>query len=63
MIYNTFQQLQPLQQGDTWIPNVKQRDQVEATSEAAAIVIAKQLDVFRRAQGLAKYPMVEECRD
>ena len=61
MTYNTFQQLPPLQQGDTWIPNVKQRESVEASSEQAAIVIARGLEVYRRASGLARFPMVEEC--
>lgn len=61
MIYHTFQQLPPIQSGDTWLPNIKQRDTVEASSEAAAITIARGLEVFRRAQGLARFPMVEEA--
>ena len=61
MKYHTYQQLNPLQQGDTWLANVKQRDTVEASNEAAALVIARQLEVFRRATGLGKFPMVQEA--
>ena len=61
MIFNTYQQLPPVQDGDTWRPNIKQRDDVQASSEQAAIAIAKNLEVFRRASGLAKHPMVEEA--
>jgi hypothetical protein len=61
MIYNTFQQLTPIQSGDMWLPNIRQRDTVEASSEKAAIVIARQMEVFRRATGLARFPMVEEA--
>lgn len=61
MIYRTFQQLPPSQLGDTWVANVKQRDTVEASNEQAAITIAKQLEVFRRASGLGRFPMVEEA--
>ena len=63
MIYNVYQQLPPLQSGDTWLPNVKLRDSIEATSEQAAITIARQMEVFRRGTGLGRFPMVEEvCR-
>ena len=64
MIFNTYQQLPPVQDGDTWRPNIKQRDDVQASSEAAAIAIARGLEVFRRASGLARYPIVQEvvCR-
>ena len=61
MIYHTYQQLPPIQVGDTWQANIKMRDNVEASSEQAAIVIARNLEVFRRAQGLARFPMVEEA--
>ena len=60
MIFNTYQQLPPVQDGDTWRPNVKQRDDVQASSEQAAIALAKNLEVFRRASGLARYPIVQE---
>lgn len=58
--YNTYQQLPPIQSGDTWIPNIKMRDQVEAGSEQAAKTIARNLEVFRRASGLARFPIVQE---
>lgn len=61
MIYNIYQQLPPIQSGDTWIANVKLRDTVEASSEQAAITIARGLEVFRRGTGLGRFPMVEEC--
>lgn len=60
MIYHVYQQLPPIQDGIEWRPNVKFRDNVTASSEEAALVIAKQMEVFRRAQGLARFPMVEE---
>lgn len=60
MIYNVYQQLPPIQQGDTWLANIKQREHVEATSEQAAITIARGLEVFRRASGLGRFPMVRE---
>mgnify|MGYP000647355600 FL=1 len=60
MIYNTFQQLPPTKgEGDFWHAHIVRRDQVEATSEAAAIAIARNLEVFRRAQVLARFPMVQ----
>lgn len=61
MIYNVYQQLPPIQQGDTWLANVRERGTVEASSEQAAITIAKQMEVFRRGTGLGRFPMVEEC--
>jgi hypothetical protein len=60
MKYATFQQLPPRLIGDEWVPHIVARDTVEASSEQAAIVIARQLEVFRRAQGLARFPMVQE---
>lgn len=62
MIYNTYQQLPPLANGfGEWSVNIKMRDTVEASSEEAAITIARGLEVFRRASGLARFPMVEEA--
>lgn len=61
MIYRTFQQLPPIQQDNTWVANIKFRDNVEASSEQAAITIARGLEVFRRASGLGRFPMVEEA--
>ena len=61
MIYHVYQQLPPIQDGTEWRPNIKFRDNVEASSEQAAIVIARGLEVFRRASGLARFPMVEEA--
>lgn len=61
MIYQVFQQLPPIQSGSDWLANVKLRDSIEASSEQAAIVIAKQMEVFRRGTGLGRFPMVEEC--
>jgi hypothetical protein len=61
MTYHTFQQLPPRLIGDEWVPHLVMRDNVTASSEEAALVIARQLEVFRRAQGLARFPMVEEA--
>lgn len=61
MIYHVYQQLPPVQDGTEWRPNIKFRDNVEASSEQAAITIARGLEVFRRAQGLGRFPMVEEA--
>ena len=43
MIYHVYQQLPPVQDGTEWRPNIKFRDNVEASSEQAAIVIARGL--------------------
>ena len=61
MIYHVYQQLPPIQDGPEWRPNIKFRDNVTASSDVAAITIAKQMEVFRRATGLARFPMVEEA--
>jgi hypothetical protein len=58
--FYTYQQLPPRLIGDEWVPHLVMRDNVQASSEEAAITIARQLEVFRRAQGLARFPMVEE---
>ena len=59
--YNTYQQLAPVLDGEHWQPNIKYRGDVEASSEEVAIAIARQMEVFRRASGLARWPLVEEA--
>lgn len=61
MKYHTYQQLPPGQEGDVWVPVMRRRDDVTASSEEAAIAIAKGLEVFRRATGLARFPIVQEA--
>lgn len=60
MIYRTFQQLPPKQQGDEWIAHLVQRYDVEAKDERAAIRQAMEWDFFRRGKGLGRFPIVEE---
>lgn len=59
MIFQTYQQLPPKQQGDEWIPNLVRRYDVEARSEEHAIALAKEWDFFKRGKGLGRSPIVQ----
>ena len=60
--FKTWQQLPPRQLNGEWQAHLVRRDDVPAATPVAAIAIARNLECFRRAQGGARFPLVEEMQ-
>jgi hypothetical protein len=57
--YRVFQQLPPKMRGEVATANLEPVCFVEAYSGDHSIELAKKMSAFQRAEGLAKFPVVE----